>query len=152
MDQPARYNIGADRWVACIRSFSFIGVDFTDAVFAAQVRLTGDAIGSPLVDLATVGSGASEGVYLTYGGTDTIANHIAAGRLYEVPDGYQSTDSVALSVVGLRINETTMEGLPFPGERGDDAELVWDMHITPSGGIKDKWIGGDFIVRAGATQ
>lgn len=152
MITPGRYDIGADRWVACIRTFAFLGLDFTGATFVSHIRLNPDASGSPLVNLATVGSIASEGLCLLYGGTDTIANHIAAGRLQEVPDGYVSGDSLAMSQIGMRINETTMEGLPWGTERGDDAALVWDMHITPSGGIKDKYIGGTFTVRAGATE
>lgn len=155
MITTGRYDIGADRWVACIRAFAFAGVDFTGATFAAQVRLLPDAGGSPLVNLATVGSGASEGLYLAYAGTATVATHIAAGRLTEAQAdaaGYASGDSLLLSSVGLRINETTMEGLPFPAEVGDDALLYWDMHITPSGGIKDKYLGGTFTVRSGVTQ
>lgn len=152
MITPGRYDIAADRWVACIRTLTFVGLDFTDAVFAMQVRLTGDASGSPLVDLATVTTSSAEGVRLIYAGTDTIANHIAAGRLDDVPSGYASGDSIALSQVGIRINETTIEALPFPEERGDDIDLAWDMLITPSGGIKDKYIGGKFTVRAGVTQ
>lgn len=160
MITPGRYDIGADRWVACIRTFAFVGLDFTGATFSAQVRLTPDATGSPLVSLATVGGISTEGVSLLYGGTATITAHIAAGRLHAIPSGtnpltglpYAAGDTVALSQVGFRINETTMEGLPFPGERGDDAVLAWDMHITPSGGIKDKYMGGIFTVRAGVTQ
>lgn len=152
MDQPARYDIGADRWVACIRSFAFLNFDFTGATFVGQVRLTPDATGSPLVDLATVTLSTAEGIRLIYAGTDTVAAHIAAGRLTAVPSGYASGDNLLLSQLGLRINETTMEGLPFPAERGDDAVLAWDMHITPSGGTKDKYIGGVFTVRAGVTQ
>lgn len=151
MITTGRYDIGADRWVACIRTFAFVGLDFTGATFIAQVRLTPDATGSPLVNLATVGSLASEGICLLYAGTDTITNHIAAGRISEVPSGYTGASSVALSQLGFRINETTMEALPFPAERGDDAILAWDMQITPSGGIKDKYLGGTFTVRAGVT-
>ncbi len=151
MIEPGRYDIGADRWVACIRTFAFVGFNFTSATFVAQVRLTADATGSPLVDLSTVATAAEEGLRLIYGGTDTIANHIAAGRLGEVPDGYTSATSVALSQIGMRINESTMEGLPFPSERGGDVTLAWDMHITPSGGIKDKYLGGEFVVRSGVT-
>jgi hypothetical protein len=154
MIEPGRYDIAADRWVACIRTFTFRGVDFTGATFAAQVRVLPDAGGSPLVNLATVGSLAAEGISLIYGGTDTITNHITAGRLLEVPDGYVAGDSLALSEVGFRINETTMEGLPMPPseDSGDAMPLAWDMHITPSGGIKDKYLGGTFTVRAGVTQ
>jgi hypothetical protein len=152
MITPGRYDIGADRWVACIRTFAFLGLDFTGAVFVSHIRATPDATGSPLVALATVGSLASEGICLLYAGTDTIANHITAGRISEVPAGYTSASSVTMSQLGYRVNETSMEGLPFPPERGDDAVLAWDMHITPSGGIKDKYIGGVFTVRAGATE
>jgi len=59
---------------------------------------------------------------------------------------------VELSLVRLRINETTMEALPLPGERGNDLEYAWDLHVTPSGGIKDKYLGGKFTIRAGVTQ
>lgn len=159
MIEPGRYDISADRWVACIRVFTFVGFDFTAGVFKAQVRLKPDLTGTPLVDLANAASNA-EGLSLLYGGTDTIANHITAGRLAEVPDAtnpatgnpYLPTDMVALSQLQLRINETTMEGLPAAAEVGDNSELAWDLHITPNGGIKDKWLGGDFTVRAGVTQ
>lgn len=152
METPARIDINADRWVACIRELAFVDYDFTGATFAAQVRATKDATGSALVDLGTVTSSASEGVRLIYGGTDTIANHITAGRLAEVPTGYASSDSVALSSVGIRINETTMEAMPEPDDLGDDYVAAWDIHITPSGGIKEKYAGGNFTVRAGVTQ
>lgn len=152
MIQPGRLDIGADRWVACVRSLTFVGVDFTDATFSMQVRQRADLPGTPLVDLDTVETTAAEGVTIIYTGTDTIANHIAAGRLDEVPDGYVAGDSLLLSQVSFRINETTMEGLPFPAEIGDDSVFVWDMHITPIGGIKDKYLGGVFTVRAGVTQ
>lgn len=153
MEQPAKIDLHTDRWVACIRELAFVGFDFTSATFAAQVRTVPDAAGSPLVNLGTVGSLASEGVMLLYGGSATIADHIAAGRIDEVPTGYVSTDVVLLSSVRIRINETTMEALTLPNdEDGPDTPLVWDLHITPSGGIKDKYAGGKFIVRGGATH
>lgn len=129
-----------------------MNADLTDAEFAMQVREVPDVPGTPLVDLATVTTAAAEGVRTIEVATDTIANHILAGRLLGVPSGYDAANSVTLSVVGIRINETTMEGLPFPDERGDNAVLAWDLHITPSGGTKQKYAGGTFTVRAGATQ
>ncbi len=170
MIKPAAIDIRADRWVACIRSLAFVGYNFTGATFLAQVRRIPDLAGSPLVDLATQTSAAVEGVRLIYGGTDTIANHATAGNLSTgerdalltvinpltaLP--YVTTDTVVLSRIGIRINEVTMEGLPFPetigeGERGNIVKLVWDMHITPSSGTKDKYAGGAFIVEGGATQ
>ena len=151
MISPGRYDISADRWVACIRTFAFVALDFTGATFLSQVRLKPDLGGTPLVSLANAAANA-EGLHLIDAITSTIAAHILAGRLSEVPPGYALTDVVVVSRVGMRINETTMEALPYPGERGDDAYLAWDIHITPTGGTKDKYLGGDFIVRAGVTQ
>jgi hypothetical protein len=151
MIEPAKLDLGADRWTLFSTTLAFLGVDFTGAVFAAQIRLTPDAAGPPLVDLATVVLANAQGVRLAYAGTDTVANHIAAGRLAEVPDGMLAGDNLELSQVVLRVNEATMEGLPLPPARGDDFELAWDLHVTV-GGEKRKWIGGRFVVRAGVTQ
>jgi hypothetical protein len=151
MITPGRYDIKADRWVACIRTFNFVGLDFTGATFLSNVRLEPDAPGAPLVLLNNAAAGA-EGLRLVGVWTQTIQQHIDAGRIHSVPPHYKLTDTVPLSTVEMRVNETTMEGLPYPGERGDDATLAWDIHITPTGGVKDKYLGGNFVVRAGATQ
>lgn len=154
METPARVDFGADRFVAFIRSVRVIGYNFTDAVFAVQVRDRKDG-GALRVTLATVVSAASEGIRLIYGGTDTVANHITAARLSAdeaTALGYASSDNITLSQLGIRINEATMETMPYGTERGDDANLYWDLHITPSGGVKDVYAGGSFTVRAGVTE
>lgn len=162
MERPARIDFEADRWVAFIREIAFPGFDFFGATFAAQIRSYPDQPGDPLVNLGTVGASPSaQGVARTYSGTATIAAHIAAGRLtsaiYEKANPatgelYAAGDNLLLSVIRIRVNETTMEGLPYPPELGDDLTLYWDLHITPDGSIKEKFAGGKFIVRAGVTQ
>jgi hypothetical protein len=152
MLRPAIVDIAAPRWTAFLTTIRILGFNFTGATFGLQVRLYYDAPGTPLVDLTTVTLSTAEGVRLDYGGTATVDAHIAAGRLNDIPDGMVGTDTLVLSLLGVRINETTMEGLPFPDERGNNIDLVWDLHITPSGGIKQKYIGGKFIVEPGATQ
>lgn len=152
MQNPGRLPLGGDRWTPFVRTLTFEGIDLTGAAFAMQVRLKPDTPGAPLVDLSTVASASAQGVRLIYGGTDTVANHIAAGRLLAAPKGLLSTDNLALSLVGIRINETTMEGLPAADEVGNDAPLAWDMHITPASGTKEKYLYGPFTVRAGVTQ
>lgn len=154
MEQPARRDLHADRWVALIRKIAFLDFNFTGASFAMQVRQTRDAPAA-LVTLGTVGGMGSEGVWLDYAGTNTVLNHLAAGRLREVPPGLTESTSIAVSVVGIRINKATMSNpaiITFPTQRGEDLTLAWDLLITPSGGVQDKYIGGDFIVRGGATQ
>lgn len=155
MESPARVDFGADRYVPFKRTLAFLGYDFTGATFKMQVRDRKDG-GAVRADLSTVTLASAEGVRLIYGGSDTVANHITAGRLKAVPNGYTSASTVILSQVGIRINETTMEAMPFGGEIGgeigDDLELYWDLHVTPSGGDKDLYAAGTFTLRAGVTQ
>lgn len=166
MIQPFRLDLAGDRWVPFIRILPIVNADLTGAAFSMQVRAVPDVSGTPLVDLATQTTEAAEGVKLHDVATATITAHRAAGRLAaDEPKGinpatgaaYAAGDNVTVSRLRIRINETTMEGLPFPGsgdagERGDDVALAWDLHITPDGGLKDKYAGGTFTVRAGSTQ
>lgn len=147
-----RLDLEADRWTAFAETWRFSGEDWTGATLLAQVRLYNDAPGSALIDLTTVTSSSAEGLRIIYAGTDTVGNHVTAGRLPAVPDGMPESDSLALTLIGIRINETTMEAMPFSGERGGDGVFVWDLHVTPAGGLKQKVLGGRFIVQAGATQ
>lgn len=131
MENPGRLPLNGDRWTPFVRTLTFRGIDLTSAVMKAQVRLLPDAGGSALVDLATVGSIATEGLKLVSAGT---------------------VDGVMTSVVNMRINEATMEAMPAAPVLGDDWEGEWDMHITPNGGVKEKYLYGSFAVRAGVTQ
>jgi hypothetical protein len=149
----AKLDLEADRWTPFIHSLVFIGVDLTGAAYAMHVRATKDVSGTPLASLATAAAGA-EGVRTIYAGSATIADHIAAARMLpdERPQSFELTDVVMLSEVGIRVNEATMEAMPWPGVRGNDLTAYWDLHVTPSGGVKEVYAAGKFIVRAGATQ
>jgi hypothetical protein len=151
MQIPGNLPLYGDRWTPLACTIEFLGFDFTDATFSMQVRLAGDTPGSPLISLGTVFSAGLEGIRLIYGGTDTVANHIAAGRLNLVPSGLTEASTVELSQVGILISENTMEVMPDGDEPGDDVVLAWDIHITPLGGVKERWVYGDFTVRAGVT-
>lgn len=154
--KPAEITLTADRWVPFVHSFTFIGEDFGFAPLVAQIRMAPDIPGSPLISLGALAAPA-QGLSSEYSASDTMDNHVLAGRLSSIPTGYLGSDIETLSIIEMRIDEATIEGLPFPGsggagERGDDLTLAWDMHITPVGGIKTKYIGGKFVVRAGVTQ
>lgn len=161
MESPAMIDWRGDRYVPFVRTLSFVGHDWTGATFAMQVRDRRDG-GSLRADLATVAASPSaEGVALLYGGTDTVANHVAAGRLTsaiystrnpQTGADYVAGDSVAVSQVRIRIDEATMEAMPFGSEVGTDRELYWDLHVTPFGGVKDLYARGSFTVRAGVTE
>lgn len=154
MQSPVTQDLYADRRVVFTRTLTLLGHDFTGATLAMEIRAMFDAAGAALIVLAGGVAAGAEGVRLIYGGTATITAHIAAGRLSEVPSGFVTGDNVALSEIGIRINETSMEDvakIPFPPERGDNTVLAWDLHIAPTGGVKDVYARGSFIVRPGAT-
>lgn len=125
-------DLNANRWAPFVYTIDFQGYDYSAAAFAMQVRLVKDAAGTPLVSLSTVASSSTEGVAMT--GVDTDAN------------------GVPTTHISIRINETTIDGLPEPSELGDDVVLYYDLQITPSGGDKYRSLEGMFTVKAGVTH
>jgi hypothetical protein len=153
MQQPARVDLFGDRYVPLLTTITVLEQDFTGATFNMQVRDRKDG-GALRADLDTVANLTLEGVCIVYAGTDTVTAHIAAGRMTQEDAtdlGLAGGDSVAVSVLGIRVNEATMEAMPFGDEIGDDKVLFYDMHISPSGGTNDVWIAGTITVRAGVT-
>lgn len=148
---PALLPLAGDRWTPFTSTLQLEGVDLTGAALAAQVRLYPDAPFDPLVNLAQVFTGSAEGIRIIYAGSDTVANHIAAGRIEEVPDSMEPGDTLVLTLLGIRINESTMEVMP-EGLPGQDVVVAWDVHVTPSGELKQKWLYGPFTIRAGVTR
>jgi hypothetical protein len=155
MQSPAKIDLYADRNVLFGVSFGFFEKDFTGASFAMKVRQEPDEGGTALITLGTTTSSTAEGVRRIYAGSDTIANHIAAGRTTAAKAakaGYALTDTVLLSVVGVRILAATMALAAYPSdELGDNLPLAYDLLITPSGGDADKYVYGAFIVRGTVT-
>lgn len=147
----------------CRRTFAFVGYNFTGATFKMDVRITRDAA-SALISLTTQTTDV-QGVRLIHAASDTIANH-QAGSWLAANDvaallaqtnpatgvAYVLTDSVLLSVLAIRIDKANVSALPFPQEIGDNEPLFYDLHITPSGGDDDKYLGGAFTVVSGVTR
>jgi hypothetical protein len=124
-------NLVANRWEPFVYTIDFEEFDYSAASFIAQVRLTRDAGGTPLVNLSTVGGVGTEGITIV---------------------GVITTDGVATTSISIRIKEATIEALPEPIETGDDVTLYYDLQITPSGGVKYRALEGTFTVHAGVTH
>lgn len=124
MSLEAYLPIVADRYGACVRHIYLVGLDLTGIGMRAQVRLDGDTPGPALVDLLAVTNGNAEGL-----------------RLVEVT----TENGLPTSHIEIVINETTMERLPYLGERGDATQLRWDMQITLSG-RKRRLAKGEFEI------
>lgn len=127
--------LAADRWTPFGCTLRFTGLDLTGAQFLMQVREFPDQTGIPLISLGTVLLSTAQGI-----------------RLISVDD----SGPVPVSLVGIHISETTIEGVLPPGTSaqpiGSDIRLYWDMHITRPAGLKQRYLEGPFIIRAGVTQ
>lgn len=145
--EAATVPLVGDRWTPFVHTLELQGDVLTGAAIEMHVRLAFDAPGSPLIDIEV-----GNGITIAYAGSATVAAHLAAGRISEVPEGLLEADSLDLSLVDLLIPEVSMEAMPFPAERGDNAVFHYDIHVTPSGGTKQVWFRGTFTVRAGAVQ
>lgn len=159
MPSPLQLDLYADRRMVYREYFVFLGEDFTGATYSMKVRPVADTSASALIALGTV-TDNTDGIRLLYGGTDTITNHVAAGRLAGVPVAinpatgvnYTAADSTALSQLRVMIGATTMSPpsiglIPLPQETGDDLTLAYDLLVTLSGDIAIKRLTGNFIVR-----
>ena len=106
-----------------------VGWDFSAADFLLEVRDRPNG-GALRAQLSKVSTAAAEGV-----------------RIVSV----ETVDSLPVTKLGIRINETTMEAMP-EAEPGEDVTLSWGMHITPAGGTKFLAFEGPFTVKASTPQ
>ena len=138
MPTAATVPMAARRWEPCVRTIRIRGLDLTPIVnkmatggldLLMQVRLAFDTPGAPLVNLPLVATANTEGLRVT---------------------GVAVEDGVPVSTIELRINEPTMEGLPFSGEVGDPSSFYYGLQVT-FGNLKKTRMEGQFIVLPGAV-
>lgn len=150
--RPASLPLSGGRWVPFVEVLRLRGIDLTGADFRMQIRLYPDAPGDPLLDIGAVSSAAEQGLRMIYAGSETIDQHVAAARLDSVPPGSLGGDTLTMTILEIRIFDTTMSGLPYPPERGDDNALSHDIHITPANSFAQTWFAGPFNVLSGVTK
>lgn len=113
-----------------------LGMDYSGATFAMEIRNTPGDSGTALVSLTNASPGA-QGISATYD-----------------PDYVHPLTGVEVGATTIRpqINETTMEGLvtATPGDAPVDAH--YDLHLTPEGGAKLLYLYGRFSYAPGVTR
>ena len=129
MSYAAQVDIVADRYTPCVRTIVFRGLDLTGVSLRMQCRQTGDTPGAPWFDLQNVDNSQAQGLKLV---------------------SVSVVDSYPVSTLQIRINETTVEGLPYTGELGDATTLSYDLQGT-FGGDKRVLVAGKFIIASGVT-
>jgi hypothetical protein len=138
MRTAATVPMAARRWEPCVRTIRIRGLDLTPIVnkvatggldLLMQVRLAPDTPGAPLVNLPLVATAGTEGLRVS---------------------GVTLDNGAPVSTIELRINEPTMEGLPFSGEVGDPTTLYYGLQVTFAN-LKKTRLEGQFIVVPGAV-
>ncbi|NOW44117.1 hypothetical protein FHW96_000244 [Novosphingobium sp. SG751A] len=113
-----------------------LGLDWSDATYAMQIRAAPGDTGDPLVSLANAAAG-SQGISAAY---DADYVHPITGA------------TVGATTIRPQIDETTMEGLPVnPDDPASPIYLWWDMHVTAAGLPKAVFCQGKFTVDPGVT-
>ena len=132
---PINLDLSASKRVPFDLSIAIMGVDYSGAVLAMQIRTEPGNTATPLIDLTTAAPPA-QGLSASY-------NSGFPDPEEELPNG--------ASTVRIIISEATLEGLPYAGDPAKPLTLFYDIHITPSGGAKQLFCGGRFVVNPGVT-
>lgn len=113
-----------------------LGLDYSAATFKIEIRPEPGHSATAMVVLTNASAG-SEGISAIYD----------AGYLHPV-----TGEVVGATVIRPQINETTMEGLATGSPVNEPIEAFWDMHLTPSGGVKMLYAFGRFTYYPGVTR
>jgi hypothetical protein len=122
--------------VPFLGSLAIEGANLTTATFKMEIRNNPGDTGTALVTLNGASAGI-EGISCTY------------DAAYADPE---TGETFAASVILIQINETTMEGLSTGTPVDEPVEVHYDLHITPSGGLKFLAAYGTFTYAPGVTQ
>lgn len=123
-------DLDADKRAPFIHTIGVLGVDLSDAVFLMQVRQHPGDTGPALLTATVTATYEAEFKYVD-----------ARGREHTGP---------ATAIV-LFVAEADLEGLPFAASHLRNLDLVYDLHVTPDGGIKQVLVQGKFTVSPGVT-
>ncbi len=123
-------DITAERYATAEYDLAIAGIDLTGAAMHLQVRdaWNGSAVLIDLTDVATVGD---EGI--------AVASVV-------------TTSGVPTSLIKVVIDAATMDTVPAASPVYGDLDAVWDLHITPAGGVRHVYYRGKFTVRGGSTR
>lgn len=125
---------GDEEWV-------FLGENLTGAVLHMQIRPAEGDSAVALVDLANAASG-SQGLHLAWD----------AGYLDPEPDPVTGIHAVVGgTVVTPLILQATLEAIAASSDPEQPRDLVYDLHVTPSGGLKRLRCFGTFVLEPGVT-
>lgn len=128
----AQLDIAAFKRVPFADDLVFVGPDYSAAAFAMQIRQHWGDTGTALI-------------------TPSLSATYDPAYIYYDPRRKITVGPVPATIVAIDVPEATIEALPFAAEEEKPLELVYDMHITPTGEPKRVAVSGKFTVYPGAT-
>lgn len=131
----ANLNIAAFKRTPFIDDIAILGPNYTGATFLMHIRNKNGDTGTPLISLAGATAG-TQGISVTYN----------AAYIYN-----EAGDTAPASLILIQIDEATLEALALNNPADKPVELAYDLHVTPSGGIKRVELFGQFIINPGST-
>lgn len=136
-------NLAADKRVPFVdedgATWVFVGEDWDDAAFAMHVRALPGDTGTPLISLSNASAG-SQGISATYDGAYVFVD----------PETGEET-TLPATLVLCQIDEATLEAISLGTPYDKPAVFYYDLHVTPSGGIKRVAASGAFTINPGVT-
>lgn len=128
----AQLDIAAFKRVPFSDDIAIVGPDYSGAAFAMQVRQHWGDTGTALL-------------------TPSVSATFNPAYIYYDPGRRASVGPVPATIVSIDVAEAALEALPFAADEEKPLELVYDLHITPSGEAKRVVLAGKFYVSPGST-
>lgn len=116
----------------------FVGENFVGGTFLMHIRNNPGDTGTPILTLSGAAPG-SQGISVSY------------DPAYVYVDETGEEVTAPASKVLLRIDEATLEGLTLPTPTDEPANYYYDLHVTPTGGVKRVAAEGAFTIKPGVT-
>lgn len=127
----ASLDIKAFKRVPWSGTFVFVGPDYSAAAFLMHIRQHWGDTGTPLLQ------------------PTITAEFDPSFEYYDARK--RRTFTAPATIVTATIAETALEALPYAAQREAPLELVYDLHITPTGALKHVAIKGRYDIYPGST-
>lgn len=132
------FPIVIDKRAPQLVTIAYVGPDYSSAAFLMEIRQNPGDTGTPLVSLATAAANAQ--------GLSAVFD-----SAFEFVDNDGALVTAPATIVTVRLNESTTEGLALGTPRKKPTQLHYDMHINPVGGRKFVAVRGAFVIDPGTT-
>lgn len=136
-------NLEADKRVPFVdedgATWVFFSEDWDDATFAMHIRQNPGDTGAAVVSLTNATAG-TQGISATFDPAFVVTD----------PETNEDVTGPATLIL-CQINESTLEAISLGTPSDKPVEFHYDLHVTPTGGVKRVVAEGKFTIKPGVT-